>query len=164
MAKSVNKELPQQEVPMFGFMNLIKQSGELPSKVAGRTGDPLTIAKTAILKSLDDQQRYLTMMENNQPLPKTAKGGKTVSTWFTKGPDGSYWTSIRYGQLPITINGMTGFQIGHGAELTAFYDAVRTSIKAGEMDKVIGDLQKGRSEKLTASHAARKANGAGATV
>jgi len=151
MAKSARAETPQEEAqvvqPTFSFLKLIKKTGQLPSKVVSRSGDPLTIAKTAILKALDEQKGYLTLSEGGKPLPKAKGGKKTVSTWFTKAEDG-YWTGIRYGQLSITINGGTGLFIGNAAELQTFYDAVKESIRAGEMDEVIGKLREARSASL----------------
>ena len=131
----------------FSFMKLVKKSGELPSKGSTRTGDPLAIAKTAILKALDQQKGYLSAFEKGDALPKTKGGKKGVSTCFTKTGEG-YWTGIRYGQLPIPIGDAPGLLIGTAAELQAFYDAVKASIAGGEMDGVIGDLQKKRSASL----------------
>ncbi len=132
----------------FSFMALVKKTGELPNKTIARTGDPLSIAKAAVMKALDEQKGYVTLSESGQALPRTKGGTKTVSTWFTKTQEG-YWTSLRYGQLPIPIGEGTGLFIGTADELKAFYDAVKESIQAGQMDGVIGELQKKRSAALT---------------
>ena len=144
MARATTPKVTEQ---VFTFSSLIKQSGDLPNKQAARAGDPLTIAKAAILKALDEQKGYLSLVESGQTLPKSKKGTKTVSTWFTKTPEG-YWTSIRYGQLSIPVNGQTGFLVGEAGELTAFYEAVKAASRGGELDEVISDMQATRSQAL----------------
>ena len=131
----------------YSFMSLIKKSGDAPAKAGAKSADPFATAKKAIIDALDEQTRYLDMVEGGKPLPKTKSGTKSVSTWFTKTDEG-YWTGIRYGQLPILIGEAKSHFIGTAEELTAFYAAVKDAIAKGEMDEPIRSLQEGRSAKL----------------
>lgn len=147
MAKSPKAAEPEAPQMQYSFMSLIKKSGDPPAKAGGKATDPFAVAKDAIVKALDEQKGYLTLVEGGQPLPKTKGGTKVVSTWFTKTEEG-YWTGIRYGQLPVRINDATGHFIGTADELTAFYNAVKEAITKGELDEPIRSLQEGRSAKL----------------
>jgi len=131
----------------YSFMSLIKKSGDAPSKAGAKSADPFAVAKDAIVKALDEQKGYLSLVEGGKPLPKTKSGTKAVSTWFTKTDEG-YWTGIRYGQLPIPIGESKSHLIGTADELTAFYDAVKEAIAKGEMDEPIRTLQEARSAAL----------------
>ena len=147
MAKSPKAAEPEAPQMQYSFMSLIKKSGAPPAKVGGKATDPFAVAKDAIVKALDEQTRYLGLVESGQPLPKTKGGTNQVSTWFTSTPEG-YWTGIRYGQLPIPLNGATGHFIGTADELTAFYAALKEAITKGELDEPIRTLQQSRSDAL----------------
>ncbi len=134
--------------PAFSFMTMVKQTGKLEKTSRSRTIDPLTEAKSKILAAIDVQTGYARLLIEGRPLPK--KGGdKTVSTWFSKQNDG-WWTSIRYGQQAIRIDGENvDMLISTKLEdVIAFYAAVKTAIGKGELDTQIGKLQSERSAAL----------------
>jgi hypothetical protein len=130
-------------------MALVKKTGTLPKSSRSRTVDPLTAAKDKIIAALGVQEGLVRDLNDNKPLPKGKSGDKTVSTWFSKQNDG-WWTSIRYGQVPIPIGekGETDMLIGELKDVLAFYGAVKIAIGKGELDAQIGKLQSERSAAL----------------
>jgi hypothetical protein len=135
--------------PAFSFMGMVKKTAELPKSSRSKRIDPLTLAKQKIIEALKTQRSYVALVVEDKPLPK--KGERETSTWFSKQTDG-WWTSIRYGQQSIKIDGNPDFFIGKLEDVAAFYDAVTKAIEAGELDAQIGKLQTERSAKLTGSH------------
>lgn len=120
-----------------------------PTKVQGGRKDPLGSAKEGIIKAVEQQKDYAALTKREQPLPK-AKGNRSVSTWFQKQADG-WVTTVRYGQLSIPLDekGTTGVLVGATLDdLGPFYDAVIDSIRKGELDTIIAEMQKKRSESL----------------
>jgi hypothetical protein len=120
-----------------------------PPKYAGsKKGDPLTVAKAKVVEGLKTQRGYVQVVIEGKPLPKT-DGGRDASTWFYREIDGTYWTTLRYGQLSIPLEGAaTAVQVGALAELPAFYDAAAQAIQRGELDEPIMKLQQARSTAL----------------
>ena len=145
---------PQQPIqPAFTFMSMVKKTGTLPKTSRSRMVDPLTQAKQKVIAGLDVQEGFVRDLIDDKPLPKAKGGDKAVSTWFSKQTDG-WWTSIRYGQIPIPIGekGETDMLIGDLKDVMHFYAAVKIAIGKGELDAQIGKLQTERSAKLTGSH------------
>lgn len=132
-------------------MSLVKKTGTLAKTSRSRTIDPLTAAKSKVLAAIDTQEQLVRDLIDGQPLPKSGKGEKTVSTWFGKQNDG-WWTSIRYGQvsIPIGERGETDMLIGDLNGLLGFYGALKIAIVAGELDGPIGKLQAEKSAALKA--------------
>jgi hypothetical protein len=126
-------------------MALVKKSGTLAKSSRSKRIDPLTLAKSKVLDALKVQKGYVDLVIADKPLPK--KGEREASTWFKKENDG-WWSTIRYGQLPILIDGHPDLFIGKLEDMTAFYDAVATAISAGELDTQIRKLQSERSAAL----------------
>jgi hypothetical protein len=121
----------------------------VPTKTPSGRGDPVALAKEGIIKAATQQKALVGHTQRKEKLPQS-KGGRAVSTWFNYQHDG-WVTTIRYGQLSIPLDdkGTTGVLVGPNIEdLTSFYDAVIESIRKGELDTVIGDLQKKRSASL----------------
>lgn len=133
----------------FSFMSKVKKTATLAKSSRSKRIDPLTLAKSKVLDALKVQKSYVSLVAENRPLPKT-ETGRDMSTWFKKENDG-WWTTIRYGQLPILIDGQPDLFIGKLEDLPAFYDAVATAIEAGELDAQIGKLQSERSAALRGS-------------
>jgi hypothetical protein len=130
-----------------------------PPKYAGsKKGDPLAAANTKVIDALKVQKAYAQLTIEGKPLPKT-DAGREGSTWFYREIDGAYWTTLRYGQLSIPLEGTnTAVQVGPLAELPAFYDAATQAITKGELDEPIMTLQRARSAALKGeTGAARKA-------
>jgi hypothetical protein len=137
----------QTGTPAPSFMQLVKKTGKLAKTGRSRTVDPLTEAKSKILAALGVQEGYARLLNDGQPLPKNEE--KTISTWFSKQDDG-WWTSIRYGQISIPIDGdKTDMLIGDIKDVMNFYGAVKIAIGKGELDGPIGKLQAERSAALT---------------
>jgi hypothetical protein len=125
-----------------------KKVGTPPKYAGSKKGDPLTAAKAKVIEGLKIQKGYVQRVLENQPLPKT-DGGREASTWFYREIDGTYWTTLRYGQLSIPLEGTnTAVQVGPLAELPAFYDAAAQAVQKGEMDEPIMKLQQARSAAL----------------
>ena len=125
-----------------------KKVGAPPKYAGSKKGDPLTAAKTKVIDALKMQKGYVQLAIEGKPLPKT-EAGREASTWFYREIDGSYWTTLRYGQLSIPLEGTsTAVQVGPLAELPAFYDAVAQAIEKGELDELIMVLQRTRSAAL----------------
>ena len=125
-----------------------KKVGAPPKYAGSKKGDPLTAAKTKVLDALKVQKGYAQLTIEGKPLPKT-DAGREGSTWFYREIDGSYWTTLRYGQLSIPLEGTnTAVQIGALAELPAFFDAAIQAIQKGELDEPIMKLQQTRSAAL----------------
>jgi hypothetical protein len=125
-----------------------KKVGAPPKYAGSKKGDPLTAAKTKVIDALKMQKGYVQLAIEGKPLPKT-DAGREASTWFYREIDGSYWTTLRYGQLSIPLEGTsTAVQVGALAELPAFYDAVAQAIEKGELDELIMVLQRTRSAAL----------------
>ena len=138
---------PVTKATAFSFLTLVKVTGKLAKTGRSRTVDPLTEAKSKILAALGVQEGYARLLNDGQPLPKN--GEKTVSTWFSKQNDG-WWTSIRYGQISIPIDGdKTDMLIGELSDVMNFYAAVKIAIGKGELDAQILALQQTRSAALT---------------
>jgi hypothetical protein len=137
------KQLP------FTFMALVKKTGSLPKSSRSRTIDPLTAAKTKIINALSVQEGFVQELIDGTPLPKRDGGAKTVNTWFSKQSDG-WWTSIRYGQVAIPIDGTsTDMLIGELKDVLLFYGAVKIAMGKGELDGPIGELQTKKSAALS---------------
>src|ERR1017187_7057997 len=81
-----------------------KKVGAPPKYAGSKKGDPLTAAKTKVIDALKVQRQYVLLTIEGNPLPKT-DGGREASTWFYKEIDGTYWTTLRYGQLSIPLEG-----------------------------------------------------------
>jgi hypothetical protein len=135
-----------------------KKVGAPPKYAGSKKGDPLTAAKTKVIEALKVQKEYAQLTIEGKPLPKT-DAGREASSWFYREIDGTYWTTLRYGQLSIPLEGTnTAVQVGALAELPAFYDAAAQAITKGELDEPIMILQRARSAALTGeTTAARKA-------
>ena len=119
-----------------------------PKMIGGKKGDPMVAAKAKIVAGIENQKNFVNLTASGQSLPR-GKGGRMMSTWFYREMDGSYWTTLRYGQIAIPLDGeKTAVSIGKIEEMPAFYDAVTASIHKGELDPIISDLQKKRSESL----------------
>lgn len=131
---------------MFSFSSLFTKTGAPPIK-AVNGGDPLDRAKGAILKAIDEQKSYLNLTVANQPLPKTKGGKKLVSTWFTKAADG-YWLVVRYGQLTLPIADGAMF-VETAEKLRELLEAIKNSVRSGELDDIIGNMQRTRSAALS---------------
>jgi len=125
-----------------------KKVGAPPKFAGSKKGDPLTAAKAKVIDALKVQKEYVQLTIEGKPLPKT-DGGRGTSTWFYREIDGSYWTTLRYGQLSIPLEGTnTAVQVGPLADLPAFYDAALAAIQKGELDEPIMVLQRTRSAAL----------------
>lgn len=73
-----------------------------------------------------------------------------ANTWFYRDIAGTYWTTLRYGQIPIPLEGTnTAVKVRPLPELPAFYDAAAQAIQKGELDEQIMKLQQVRSTSLT---------------
>jgi hypothetical protein len=133
-------------------MSLVQKTGTLAKSSRSKRIDPLTLAKSKVLDALKVQKTYVALVAADKPLPK--RGDREASTWFKKENDG-WWTSIRYGQVPIPIDGQPDLLIGKLDDVATFYDAVAQAISKGELDSQIADLQTKRSAALSG----KKANG-----
>jgi hypothetical protein len=133
---------------MFSFLSLAEKSASGKPKKANGKSDPLQTAKDAVANAIEDQKKYLALIGEGKPLPKTKSGTKTVSPWFWSADDG-YWTTLRYGQLTIDLGTENQWWFSSIEKLHAFYDAVKEGILTGQMNAVIGELQKKRSASLT---------------
>jgi hypothetical protein len=115
-----------------------------PKYASSKKGDPLTAAKTKVIEALKVEKEYAQLTIEGKPLPKT-DAGREGSTWFYREIDGTYWTTLRYGQLSIPLEGTnTAVQVGPLAELPAFYGAAAQAIQKGELDEPIMTLQRAR--------------------
>ena len=128
-----------------------KTSADKLKKVGDGKTDPLTLAKTKIIEAIKVQKGYLADTIAGKTIPKTS-GNRERSLWFVKQADG-WWTTVRYGQIPIPISGTeTAVLISEKLEdVAAFYDAVAKAIQAGELDAQIGKLMADRSASLKGS-------------
>jgi len=135
--------------PAFSFLKLVKKTGTLAKSSRSKRIYPLTQAKNKILDALKMQKGYVALVAEGKTLPKN-DAGRDLSTWFSKQTDG-WWTSIRYGQLSIPIDGKNAdLLIGPKLEdVGTFYDAVSEAIQKGELDAQILKLQTERSAALT---------------
>jgi hypothetical protein len=98
-----------------------------PKNSSASTGDLLAPAKAKIIEALNVQKGYARLMLEGKDLPRR-QGSRSFSTWFYRRPDGSYGTTIRYGQVAIPIEGEDiGIPVGRLDELPAFYDMVALS-------------------------------------
>jgi hypothetical protein len=129
-----------------------------PPKYAGsKKGDPLTAAKAKVVEGIKTQKGYVQLTVDAKPLPKS-EGGREASTWYYREIDGTYWTTLRYGQLSIPLDGPnTAVQVGKLEDLTAFYDSVVEAIGKGELDGPIGKLQADRSAALKGKTGTKRA-------
>jgi hypothetical protein len=94
-----------------------KKVGAPPKYAGSKKGDPLTAAKTKVIDALKVQKGYVQLVTEGKPLPKT-DGGREANTWFYREIDGTYWTTLRYSQLSIPLEGTnTVVQVGALAEL-----------------------------------------------
>ncbi len=139
--------------PTFSFLK--DRVLVVPPKGAGtRQGDPLTAAKGRVIAGAKAQKGYVVLLLKGDSLPKMEGGKKTVQTWFYKEPNGSYSTRLRYGQSAIPLDGeTTGVRVGTLEDLIPFYDAVIESIEKGELDAILADMQKAKSDALTSGAA-----------
>lgn len=145
----VDAQPQEPKQPAFSFMSMVKKSAELPKTSRSKLTDPLSVAKEKVIAALKVQIDYAQMVLVDQPLPTKTVDGKprTVSTWFSKQDDG-WWTSIRYGQQAIKINGQPDHLIGKLGDVHRFYDAVIEAVEKGELDAQIGTLQAEKSAAL----------------
>lgn len=125
-----------------------------PKSAAGTLGDPIVPIKAKILEALKTQRGYAQLVVEKKPLP-TREGGRAITTWFYRNQDGTYGTTIRYGQLPIPLDGSNaGVTVGKVEELAPFYDEVSAAIGKGELDEALRVLHQTRSAALTSAKAA----------
>ncbi len=74
---------------------------------------------------------------------------RSVSARFRREIDGTYWTTLRRGQLFTPLEGTnTAVQVGPLAELPAICDAEARAIQKGELDAPIIALWRTRSAAL----------------
>ena len=119
-----------------------------PKSFGAKKGDPILLAKEKIMAGIESQKKFVDMTINNQALPR-GEGGRSTSTWFYREVDGSYWTTLRYGQIPMPLDGeKTAVSIGMIVDIPQFYDSVIGAVRKGELDGIIADLQKKRTESL----------------
>jgi hypothetical protein len=126
-----------------------RKVGTAPRMGGARKGDALTIAKGKVVDGITQQKHYASLAARNEELPR-GKGGRATSVWFFRSLDG-YWTTIRYGQLPIPMNDKGDFDVFIGDKLDglqSFYDAVIEAVRKGELDAAISELQQKRSAAL----------------
>jgi hypothetical protein len=131
----------------------------VPPKTSGtQKGDPMVLAKNKIIGGVQIQKQFVELTLKGEPIPK-GDGGRSLSTWFYKEIDGTIWTTLRYGQISMPLDGeKTSVSVGRLEDVPAFYDSVIKAIEKGELDSIIADLQKRRSDSLKGgTRAPRKA-------
>ena len=87
-----------------------KKVGAPPKYAGSKKGDPLTAAKAKVIDALKVQKGYAQLVSEGKPVPKT-DGGREASTWFYREIDGTYWTTLRYGQLSIPLRAVQRSQL-----------------------------------------------------
>ena len=132
-----------------------RQLGKRPKNASSRA-DPISAAKAKILEAIDTQRDYAKLLIDGKPLP-TREGGRSHTTWFYRESDDVWWTSIRYGQVSIPLDGESdAVQVGKLEELPAFYNTVIQAIEKGELDEQIAKLQQMRSAAIAGKKGQRK--------
>ncbi len=128
-----------------------RKTAPLTKTTGTKKGNPLDIAKGKVLEAIGVQKGYAQLTIDGKPIPKAEGKTRSTSTWFYQNMDG-WWTTLRYGQLPIPLNEKNDFAIFVGEkadDLVPFYDAVIAAVQKGEMDAPIRTLQEARSKSLT---------------
>ena len=132
-----------------------RQLGKRPKNASSRA-DPISAAKAKILEAIDTQRDYAKLLIDGIPLP-TREGDRSHTTWVYRESRDVWWTSARYGQVSIPLDGESdAVQVGKLEELPAFYNTVIQAIEKGELDEQIAKLQQMRSAAIAGKKGQRK--------
>ncbi len=126
----------------------------LAKSVTGAKADPLTVAKGKIKSAIDLQLRSIAAETTGTVFAPVEGAKRPFGKWYFQDA-GVYYTTIRYGQLPIPLDGeKITVRVGKKLnDVSKFLNAVSAAVEAGEMDTAIEALRVKRSADLKGSKA-----------